>query len=175
LNFSYKTKELRGVNLLYTATWIKGCVVSYYLLIVRDHICEGKLVKAREIFEDRVKRGIWGLGRRAAHVKHLKRGDRVVFYVGGKGGGLLAGCGTLSSEPYPITEAERKGLCLKSGNYTYLINISDVEIWSTPIPIRSVCNRLSFIANKEKPHVCLQGAVRKISEEDYQLILEASK
>jgi len=151
-------------------------VVPYYLLVVRDHVCDGRLVKAREIFEDRVKSGVWGFGRRAAHLKHLKTGDKVVFYVGGKGGGLLVGCGTVSSEPYAITEVERKkGLCLESRDYAYLINISDVEVWSTPVPIEGVCNQLSFITNKKKPYVCLQGAVRKISEEDYRVILENSK
>jgi len=151
-------------------------MTSNYLLIVRDHKCNGRIVKASEIFDDRIKNGFWGLGRRAAHLKHLKIGDKVVFYVGGRDGGLLVGCGTISSEPYPISDTERKkGLCLQSENYAYIINISDVEVWSNPIPLKNICSKLSVIADKEKPYIYLQGAVRKISQEDYRTIYNASK
>ncbi|MEM1994158.1 MAG: hypothetical protein QXW32_01580 [Nitrososphaerales archaeon] len=151
-------------------------MASYYLLIVKDHRCDGKLIKAIEIFEDRVKNRFWGLGRRSAHLKRIRCGDKVVFYVGGRYGGLLVGSGTVGSEPHPISEEERKrGLCLHSEVYTHLMTFSEIEVWPKPVLLKDICGQLSFITDKSKPRIYLQGAVKRLGEDDYRTICSAAK
>ena len=88
---------------------------------------------------------------------------------------LLVGCGVIDSQPYLVSEVERR-LCIAfPEKYTHVVDLADVEIWPRPVPFRSVCSSLSFVRNKEKPYVYLQGGVVRIGEDDYLTICNTAK
>jgi len=151
---------------------------SNYILVVKDHMCGSEVVDAVTIFEDRVKKRVWGLSRYAAHKRKISKGDRVVFYVSSKKRNmvsLLFGCGVIDSNPYLVSEVERR-LCIGlSERYTHIVDLADVEVWSNPLPFREVCGALSLVKNKQNPYVYLQGGIVRISEEDYRMICNTAK
>jgi len=145
---------------------------------VKDHRCGDGVVDAFTIFEDRVKKRVWGLSRFAAQRRRISRGDRVVFYVSSKSRKMLSqlvGCGVIDSQPYPASDVERR-LCIAfPERYTHIVDLADVEIWPKPIPFRGVCGSLSFVRNKQNPYLYLQGGVVRICEDDYLTICNTAK
>jgi len=151
---------------------------NHYIFVAKDHRCGDEVVDAFTIFEDRVKKRVWGLSRFAAHRRKISKGDRVVFYVSSRSRNmlsLLVGCGVIDSQPYLVSDVERR-LCIAfPEKYTHVVDLSDVEIWPKPLPFRSVCSSLSFVRNKESPYVYLQGGIVRICEEDYLTICNTAK
>jgi|GEM_PF-368648 len=151
---------------------------NHYIFVVKDHRCGDGVVDAFTIFEDRVKKRVWGLSRFAAQRRRISRGDRVVFYVSSKSRKMLSqlvGCGVIDSQPYPASDVERR-LCIAfPERYTHIVDLADVEIWPKPIPFRRVCGSLSFVRNKQNPYLYLQGGVVRICEDDYLTICNTAK
>jgi hypothetical protein len=151
---------------------------NHYIFVVKDHRCGGAVVDAFTIFEDRVRKRVWGLSRYAAHRRKLCKGDRVVFYVSSRSRNmvsLLVGRGVLDSQPYLISDVERRLCIALPAKYTHVVDLADVEVWPKPLPFRSVCSSLSFVKNKQSPYVYLQGGVVRISEGDYLTICNTAK
>ena len=124
----------------------KSTAVSYWLFVVKDEESERQL-----------RNGYWRLFPTTPNRKSIKRGDRVVFYRAGENKQFFWGYGKIR---------EINNL---------LIKLENVKIWDSPLPIRYVIKRLSFIKNKESWGVHLQGGIRKISEKDYRLILNLAR
>lgn len=150
--------------------------MAHYLLLVKDHRDqEGRLIKAREVFENRVQYRFWSFNKRAGNLKKLKCDDLVLFYVAEKGG-LIVGKGALASDPYPISNIEYKlALGLPSKNFDYIVDLKNIEVWPVPVEFKRVYEKLSFIKDKSKPYVYLQGSIKRLSEEDYNFICNLAK
>ncbi|MEM3819293.1 MAG: hypothetical protein QXF08_02440, partial [Nitrososphaerota archaeon] len=59
-------------------------MVSYWILVVKDHRLMDRIIPAGEVLKDRVKNKFWSLNSRTRNVNNIKPGDRVLFYVTGK-------------------------------------------------------------------------------------------
>ncbi|MEM3386593.1 MAG: EVE domain-containing protein [Nitrososphaerales archaeon] len=153
-------------------------MVNHYIFVAKDHICGGAVIDAFTIFEDRVKKRLWGLTRYVAHKRKLSKGDKVIFYVSSKKKNrpaLFTGCGVIDSNPYLVSDVERR-LCLALlDKYSYIVDLADIEVWPKPLPFKSIHGNLTFIKNSQKPFVYLQGGIVKIGEEDYLKVCNTAK
>jgi hypothetical protein len=116
----------------------------------------------------------WGIGKGTPNRKRLKKGDQVVFYIGGQEHGFFAGQCVLASGVFSL-EPPRK-ILLSHGIDFYKsdsgVDLVDIETWSEPRFLDSdLIAKLDFISNKEKWMVHLIGGVRAISKDDFETIL----
>jgi len=141
------------------------------MLIVKDHREGGRPVAARDVFMNRVKYRFWSFSKHAANLKKIRIGDRVVLYVGGPKGGYFAGNATIASNPYPMSKIERDlTMGTPSKSFDYIVDLMDVEVWEKPVSFKDVCERLALIKDKTMPGAYLQGSVKKLSEEEFNML-----
>ncbi len=113
-------------------------------------------------FERRVREGKWPMFKNTAHKFHLRPGDDVLFYKGGKDGQKFLGRGKISSK-------------LKSdGTSNSHVTISDVDIWQKPVPIRPLIPDLTFVFHKVRWGLHFQGGVVTLYEKDFDYIVSKS-
>jgi hypothetical protein len=106
----------------------------------------------------------WRIGKRTGSRTQLAKGDKVLFYQAGEGGKKFVGTATILSD-----------LQISNEEIFDLITIGDIEFWRKAVPARNILGKLSFIKNKNKWGVYFKGGIIKISEEDYNTILNKSK
>jgi hypothetical protein len=56
--------------------------MNYWLFTVTQKKIDGETLEAEDIFKQRMSDKFWGLGGRTPNRRSLRRGERVVFYVG---------------------------------------------------------------------------------------------
>ena len=150
--------------------------MGYFLFLVKDHRDQGKVIKAEEVLENRVKYRFWSFSKRAGNLKSLKRGDQILFYLAGRQGRRIVGRGVVASNPYPMSDLERDlALGSPSKKYDYVVDLMDVELWPVAVDFEKVYEHLSFIRDKGKPYLYLQGSIKRLSEEDFNLICNTAK
>ena len=115
----------------------------------------------------------WGLGERTPNRKALKKGDRIIFYVGAPESAFAA-TATLASDSFSVPEERREAL--SHGNNFFRaefgVDLDAATIWPTPKPITELAPNLEFIGKRPDWWSFLQGGVRGISDADYQRILQ---
>ena len=125
-----------------------------------------------------MKDSFWGLGEKTPNRKHLKKGDKVVFYIGGREGGHFAGNCTLSSDSYMLSSEKKETVSHGMSFYRadYGVDLAGIEIWDEPHELDSeLVNKLGFISNKEMYWAHFQGGVIAISEDDFNIILNPAR
>jgi predicted RNA-binding protein len=141
------------------------------MLLVKDHRESGRPVAAQDGFMNRIKYRFWSFNKRAANLKRIRIGDRVVLYVAGARGGLFAGSATIASNPYPMSKIERDlTMGSPSKSFDYIVDLMDVEVWQNPVKFKEVYHGLTLIKNKNNPAVYLQGSVRKLNQEEFNML-----
>jgi len=148
-------------------------MTNYWIFVVTDAKIKGKEKKGIEIFEQRISDAFWGIGEKTQNRTKLKKGDNVVFYLGGREGQKFLGTCALASAYRKLSKQEKKKLSHGSPFFqaNHGVKITDVEVWDTPRPIHPLIEGLGFIANPRVWGTYLQGGVRAISEDDYNLII----
>jgi hypothetical protein len=146
--------------------------VNYWIFIATAKPTDG--LTARQVFEQRANDGFWGLGEKTPNRKSLQKGDRAVFYVGIPEK-VFAGCATLESDSFELTDKERGELSHGISTFTtvYGVRLSDVQVWTNPQPVAELLSQLEFIENTEFWGAYFQGGVREIPEQDFNEILKA--
>jgi hypothetical protein len=120
----------------------------------------------------------WGIGKGTPNRKRLKKGDHVVFYIGGQEQGFFAGQAVLASDIYSLDPQKKVALSHGIDFYKadFGVDLTEIETWTEPRFLDSqLIAKLGFIANKEKWMVHLIGGVRAISKDDFDTILYPAK
>ncbi|MEM1584149.1 MAG: EVE domain-containing protein [Nitrososphaerota archaeon] len=151
-------------------------MVSYWILVVKDHRLMDRIIPAGEVLKDRVKNKFWSLNSRTRNVNNIKPGDRVLFYVTGKDERGFKGCGIVATEPHPMTPEQRFHIIgMPSEAFDYSVNFSEAEAWDKPITLEEVAEKLSILKARRHLKTPFRGSIIRISEEDYQTILQFRK
>jgi hypothetical protein len=124
-----------------------------------------------------MEQGRWPMNRLTPHQKQLAAGDRVLFYVVGNtdpDGYHIIGGATVAAARMPSNRILDSTPVWLRGRSTILYDIPlrDWQWLSEPISFRPLVCKLSFISNKSDWGKTLQGGVRLIPNEDFDLILE---
>lgn len=145
--------------------------MSYFICIVTDHSEDsGKKIKGRDIYFSLMSKKAWGLHPTVALRAKLKKGDSLLFYLG-KNYEFL-GTAEVVQEPYKNDAVESKNWYINQD--TLRIDLTNVEIWDKPKPIKPLLGELSFIKNTINWGAYLQGGIRKVVENDYKCIINST-
>ena len=145
---------------------------NYWIFIVTDHKKEDINLTVENIFHKRMNDRFWGLGESTPNRSKLKKGDKVVFYLGNPikafGGNVV-----LKNDSYELNQNEKQKYSHESTFYDtdYGVNLEEINIWENKIQVENIVSDLSFIQNKSYWYTYFQGGVRGISEEDYNTII----
>jgi len=123
-------------------------------------------------------KNIWGVGEKFRKtIERVKPGDKFVFYVVQTQKedqiipSRIVGVFEAVSEPYRdgsrIFKSKSKG---GETIYPYRVKLKPIKIFDEPIEFKKLIPKLSFIRNKDKWTGYVRLPMRKIPEEDYQLI-----
>lgn len=143
----------------------------YWLIVVKDHRAgRGQIIPAMQVLTTRVRRGFWLLSPKNPYVRRIQPGDRGLFYLSSKQGKVLAGECTIISTLTPITNEIRNLVeGYPSSMLTHYLGIRGT-LWANPIPAQQAVPEMSFVKNKARWAVYLQGTLHPITEEDYLLV-----
>jgi len=145
--------------------------LNYWVFVVVDHTIGRSRVMAEDVLRSRVKKKFWLLSDKSPHLKDIKEGDKVLFYVGGRKGKKFQGCATVDKAPRPLSEEQRRVMIDDyGGRHVYIVEFRDVEFWKDERRIEDYLGLLSFIKNPKNWGAYLQKGVIKIDKGDYELI-----
>ncbi|MBD3193183.1 MAG: EVE domain-containing protein [Candidatus Heimdallarchaeota archaeon] len=151
-------------------------MTDYWIFIVTTHKTDEENFESEKILEKRMKDKFWGLGEKTPNRKNLKKGDKIVFYLGSPKK-YFAGTATLATPSVDLSDKEQKELGQGIDFFSPKLGVylKDVKKFKSPVPIENLIVHLDFIENKAYWGAHLQGAIRKIPKEDYDLITNPKK
>ncbi len=151
-------------------------MVNYWIFIVKDHVHMGRVIPAREVLADRVRNKFWSLSARARNLKKLEKGDKVLFYITESRERGFMGRGILAGLPHPITEEQRFHVIGEpSIGFDYAVDFEEAEIWDQVITLNQVKDKMPLLRRMRNPSRAFRGAIRRITEEDYEAVVQAYK
>jgi len=150
--------------------------MNNYLFIVSERMdSKGQKVTGQQVYDFLMSKKAWGLHPTTQHRSVIQSGDHVIFYLAGQGGGFI-GTATLTSGSYIDKTGESSNWWFNRSETNYRVDLTDIEKWDRIKPIQPILNDLSFIKNKKTKSwgAYLQGGVRKITEDDYKIIINST-
>jgi predicted RNA-binding protein with PUA-like domain len=147
-----------------------------WVFVVVDHRTDDKIIKAIDVLKDRVKEKFWSLNKNSGNFNRIRKGDKVIFYMGGRDGQKLMGRCTLASEPYPLTSEQKKQIeGYPSSMFSHSVSLEDIKMWKEPLPIVDLKEELTFIKNKDLWGKYFRRSIIPLSDEDYNTILSRAE
>jgi len=148
--------------------------MNYWIFTVTEQKDGKTRVERKETFQLRMNDRFWGIAEKTPNRKNLLKGDKIVFYVSNPEK-YFAGTAILSSSCIELSDSQRKKYAHGRELYTqdHGVLLEEIEIWSKPILVQDVLQKLKFIENKEYWGAYFQGGVRQLTEEDYRTIIDA--
>lgn len=147
--------------------------MNYWLFTVTQQRTPERLYSAEEILDIRLADKFWGLGERTPNRRAIRKGDKIVFYVGIPNM-VFAASAELGSDYFSLSEDEKKrfahGETIFEADYGVLLDM--IQKWDTPRVVKELLPNLLFIDNKVNWGAYFQGGIRQLSEEDYRTIVE---
>jgi len=105
-------------------------MTNHWVFIVKDHLHMGKTIPAREVLANRVQNKFWSLSSRAANLKRLEKGDRVLFYVAESAERGFMGRGVLAGPAHPMSDKQRFHIIgTPSIGFDYSVEFDEAEMW----------------------------------------------
>jgi predicted RNA-binding protein len=146
--------------------------MRYWIFTVTGQKADGRNYSSEEIFKQRMQDKFWGIGEKTPNKTHLRKGDKVVFYIGIPTK-AFGGTATLASDLFELDERQKAELAHGREMYTTDegVFLEDIETWRMPKPVEELLDNLNFIENKPYWGSYFQGGVREIVEEDYLSII----
>jgi len=136
--------------------------MTNYWILIGDEVSWNALLKS----------GYWVLkGVYKKRARKIRKGDKAVAYV--KFFSAIFGAVEITSDPYYEETASVLGESI--GVYPIRFKIRPELFLKEPTSIRPLIKRLDFVQNKEKWYSYFQTSIRKIDEEDFELILSHLK
>ena len=149
-------------------------MTSYWILIVKDHQYQGRRIPALEVLRNRVENRFWSLSKRAPNIKRIREGDKVVFYVASSEVKGFAGTGVVASNPHPMTPEQKfHAFGTPSEAFDYSIELENPVLWPEVKEVEPLIGKLSFIKSKRRWGSAFRGGIKRITEEDYNIIVKA--
>lgn len=150
--------------------------MNYWIFICTCHDTDDGYIKSSEIYRQRMVDKFWGLGERTAHRESLRNTDKVIFYVGYPET-IFAGCAILSSSAFRTNEEQQSRFCHGKEFFKseYGVFLDEIEIWQKPILAGNIAKELDFIKKPRFWGTYLQGGIRKITQNDFETIIQKSK
>src|SRR5687767_4380003 len=142
--------------------------MNYWLFTVTQKKTESGLLSPDEVLKLRMADRFWGLGEKTPNRRHLKKGDKVVFYVGIPFV-TFAALATLTSDSFPMSEDLKSKYDHGKPFYRpdYGVTLDEIQYWETPRFVKDLIPSLKFIENKENWGAYFQGGIRQLTEEDF--------
>jgi hypothetical protein len=121
-----------------------------------------------------IEEGNWGFAMKnntRRNIEALQPRDKIIFYVGGKKGGYLAGEAVLTSSAHAPTRVPIGGP--NDMKLDAMVDFEKVDLWGGKrlyLRESSVKNKLDFIVNKKHWEFAVIQSLKCISEIDYNTI-----
>jgi predicted RNA-binding protein len=147
--------------------------MSYWTFIVTQRKTDEGIYEAEKILEQRLGDKFWGLGERTPNRRHLKAGDRIVFYVGTPKR-IFAATATLATGSFTLSKKEKEQFSHGKPFYRtdYGVKLENIEVWEHPRSVMDLVPILNFIENKAYWGAYFQGGVRQLAEDDFKIIVD---
>ena len=113
-------------------------------------------------FLERIRTKKWPIYKRTSNRLNIKKGDKILFYLAGSPRRKIVASAVLNSN-------------LKEDGEEFSVVVYKIKIWKIQVPIKPFIESLEFIKNKVKWGVFMQGAIVKITDTDYNTIMESKK
>jgi len=143
-------------------------VSLYWIFKVKEH------TDVKHIFEQKKGEKEWGLEefkdggkRRTANIKHLNKGDKVVFYLCGDEGYCIVGNAVVGTSYGILKSVVNKKVNLRKG-----IKFQMVNPWAKKLPIERLRGKVHFVPVGENFGSYIQGSVTSLSKDDYETIMQ---
>lgn len=147
--------------------------MNYWIFVVTQHKLDNGILAPDDILKQRIEDKYWGLGERTPNRRNLKKGDKVVFYLGNPRK-VFSVIATLASDSFQLTKEQQTKYEHGYEFYhsEYGVFLENIEVLATPRTAEEVIPQLKFIENKVNWGAYFQGGVRQASEEDFRTIVE---
>ena len=145
----------------------------HWIFVVADHHVGKSKIYAEDVLRVRTKCRLWFFRRGTPNLRHLREGDEVIFYVGGKRGGWFGGRCTIKRGPTMLGPKEKRLSQWTTGKpYDMLVELAPAELWVRLKPSKDLLHSLSFIKNKRNWKAHFQVGIVSIPPEDHKKIVE---
>lgn len=152
---------------------LKGCLLSQKWICIST--CENAEITHIK--------GIWGVAQRfRKSIDRVQIGDLLLVYtrqiVSGKNitPSAITGIFEVTSEEYedntPIFETPE---WMGNEKFPFRVKVKPIKIFKEPIIFRSLVSNLSFIKNKKNWQGYIRTAMREISDNDFDYIIQSQK
>jgi len=143
--------------------------MNYFIFVVKDQKKDGKEISADDIFNTRMDQKRWGLAEKAPNRRLVQSGDHIIFYKGGPEGKVFIASATADSQA-----EQYEGDPIAPGHKQYFrVQLKNIDIWDKPKPVSDFFNKVEFIQNTENWGSYFQGGAIRISEKDFNIIVES--
>lgn len=153
---------------------------KYFIFVTSGFRDRQRAISGRELVSNRLGEKRWPLGPSTRNKDALREGDLVLMYVArlhGRAGDKDAKCFVAQAE---VAGGQVTGAFRESREWTGSVGTSSAYVplrnpsfFRGPIPIEPLVPVLSFVQNKRRWGVYLQGGILSISRADFELILES--
>jgi len=146
---------------------------NFWVFIVKDHVHMGRIIPAREVLANRVRNKFWSLNARTPNLRRLEKGDNVLFYIiESKVKGFM-GRGVLAGQAHPISDEQRFHVVGEpSIAFDYSVDFEEAEMWDRIVTLDLVKDKMPLLIGRKNPAAVFRGAIRRISEKDYEVVLQ---
>jgi hypothetical protein len=119
---------------------------------------------------------VWLASTYTPYRKDYKAGDRVLFYVAGRGERCFVGSAAIGGATTGATAADR-ALARRLGleGFAERIPLTAVKLWDPPVPIAPLLPDLQFVTDKQNWGLHLRQAAKRIPVADYDLVVGARR
>jgi len=106
----------------------------------------------------------------------LEKGDKVLFYITESSARGFMGRGVLAGKAHPTTDEQRFHVIgTPSIAFDYSVDFEEAEMWSEIVSLDLVKDKMPLLIGRKNPAQVFRGAIRRITEKDYEVVLEARK
>ncbi len=149
--------------------------MNYWMFTVSKKSVGNKVYEPFTILEQRFSDAFWGFRQHTLKRRELAPNDRVVFYLGVPIKAFAASA-TIATPPFKLTEEQnhKYGHGNSLYNAEYGVLLQETQLWDKPKAVKEVIPDLSFIGDRENWGVYFQGGIRRLSMEDFLIIVGSS-
>jgi MoxR-like ATPase len=146
---------------------------NYWIFTVKDN--KKEKFTAEKILEIRFSDKFWRLNKQTHFSEQLRENDKIIFSYGAKN---FLGSATLDSNLFSLDDNQKKIFSHGSKFFeaSHGVKLKETQIWENPKKVVEFLNILSFVKKKDSNNPKIfgpyfQGGVKKISKEEYNIIL----
>ncbi|MBI2084626.1 MAG: EVE domain-containing protein [Candidatus Aenigmarchaeota archaeon] len=152
-------------------------MINYWIFVIGNRRDGHELFENKTKFNKVMKRNmVWGLGWRTPNVRRITNGDKGLFYLSGNGWQCIIGQFEISSEAIKIeTDNKQNTSPILLYGAGYFVRLKKFRSFKRYVKIANIKNQLELTKKSAFWGTVLQGGTRKISEKDFNYILNISR